>query len=89
MAHPCVKEYLKFVREEEAQQPLQPRQAVPLFYDKLTRLIAYLRGLIAEGSVLSPLNRYLLVRDITFFVSNFYTGDRVSDLGRFKGTGSR
>ena len=48
-------------------------------------LIAYLRGLIAEGSVLSPLNRYLLVRDITFFVINFYTGHRVSDLGRFKG----
>ena len=48
-------------------------------------LIAYLRGLIAEGSVLSPLNRYLLVRDITFFVINFYTCDRVSDLGRFKG----
>ena len=85
MAHPCVKEYLKFVREEQAQQPLQARQAVPLFYGKLTRSIAYLRGLIAEGSVLSPLNRYLLVRDITFFVINFYTGDRVSDLGRFKG----
>ena len=84
LAHPCVKEYLKFVREEQAQQPLPPRQAVPLFYDKFTRLIAYLRGLIAEGSVLSPLNRYLLVRDITFFVTDFYTGDRASDLGRLK-----
>ncbi|CAH3154331.1 unnamed protein product, partial [Porites lobata] len=49
-----------------------------------TRLIAYLRGLIAEGSALSPLNRYLLVRDITFFVIDFYTGDRASDLGRLK-----
>ncbi|CAH3182015.1 unnamed protein product [Porites lobata] len=38
LAHPCVKEYIMF--------------AVPLFYDKFTRLIAYLRGLIAEGSVL-------------------------------------
>ena len=84
LAHPCVKEYLKFVREEQAQQPLPPRQAVPLFYDKFTRLIAYLRGLIAEGSALSPLNRYLLVRDITFFVIDFYTGDRASDLGRLK-----
>ena len=53
-----------------------------MFYDKFTRLIAYLRGLIAEGSVLTPLNRYLLVRDITFFVTDFYTGDRASDLGR-------
>ena len=55
-----------------------------MFYDKFTRLIAYLRGLIAEGSVLSPLNRYLLVGDITFFVTDFYTGDRASDLGRLK-----
>ena len=31
-----------------------------------------------------PLNRYLLVRDITFFVTDFYTGDRASDLGRLK-----
>ena len=57
-----------------------------MFYDKFTRLIAYLRGFIAEGSVLSPLNRYLLVRDITFFVTDFYTGDHdlASDLGRLK-----
>ncbi|CAH3180061.1 unnamed protein product [Porites lobata] len=70
LADPCVKEYLKF--------------AVPLFYEKFTRLIAYLRGLIVEGSVLSPLNRYLLVRDIAFFVTDFYTGDRASDLGHLK-----
>ena len=55
-----------------------------MFYDKFTDLNAYLRGLIAEGSVLSHLNRYLLVRDITFFVTDFYTGDRASDLGRLK-----
>ena len=51
---------------------------------KFTLLIAYLRGLITEGSLLSPLNRYLLVRDITLFVTDFYTGDRASDLGRLK-----
>jgi len=84
LSHPCVKEYLKFVTEEQAQQPLQPHQAVPLFYDKFTRLVAYLLGFIAEGSVLSPLNKYLLVRDVTFFVIDFFTGDRASDLGRLK-----
>ena len=52
LARLCVKEYLVFVRSEQAQRPLLPRQSVPLFYDKFTRLIAYLRGLIAEGSVL-------------------------------------
>ena len=84
LAHRCVKEHLKFVREEQAQKPLPPCQAVPLFYDKFTRLIAYLRWLIAKGSVLCPLNRYLLVRDIIFFVIDFYNGDRASDLGSLK-----
>ena len=57
-----------------------------MFYDKFTRLIAYiyLRGLSTEGSVLSPLNRYLLVRDTTFFVTDFYTGGRASDLVHLK-----
>ena len=84
LSQPTIKEYLKFVREEQAQQPLRPRQAVPLFCDKFVRLITYLRGRIAEGSGFSPLNKYLLVRDITFFVVDFYTGDRASDLGRLQ-----
>ena len=67
LAHPTIKEYLKFVREEQAQQPLRPRQVVPLFYDKFVRLIAYLLGLISGGSELSLLNKYLSVRDVTFF----------------------
>ena len=84
LSHPTIKEYLKFVTEEQAQQPLRPRQDVPLFYDKFVRLITYLRGCIAEGSGLSPLNKYLLLRDITFFVVHFYTGDRASALGRLQ-----
>jgi len=71
LSHPTVKEYLKFVREEQAQQPLRPRQAVRLFYDKVVRLITYLRGHIAESSELSPLNKYILVRDVTFFLVYF------------------
>ena len=47
-------------------------------------LIAYLCRVIAESSGLSPLNEYLLVRAVTFFVVDFYTGDRASDLGRLK-----
>ena len=37
-----------------------------------------------EGSEFSPLNKYLLVRDVAFFVVEFYTGDRASDLGRLQ-----
>ena len=84
LSHSTIKEYLKFVREEQAQQPLRPRQAVPLFYDKFVHLITYLRGLIAGGSELSPRNKYILVRDLTFSVVDFYTGDRASDLGRLQ-----
>ena len=86
LSHFTIKEYLKFVREEQAQQPLQTRQAVRLFYmyDKFVCFITYLRDLIAEGSEFSPLNKYLLVRDVTFFVVDFYTGDRASNLGRLQ-----
>ena len=45
LARPCVKEYIMFVREEQAQQPLLLHQAVPLFYDKFTSLIACLRNI--------------------------------------------
>ena len=67
LSHPTLKEYLKFVREEQALQPLWPRQAVPLFYDKFVWLITYLCGLIAGGTELSHLDKYILVRDSLIF----------------------
>ena len=73
VAHPRVKEYLKFIREE---------QAVPLFFAKFTKLMDFLRGLIRESTPLAAVNKYILVRDTVFFVANFFTGDRASDLGR-------
>ncbi|KXJ18019.1 Protein LIGHT-DEPENDENT SHORT HYPOCOTYLS 6 [Exaiptasia diaphana] len=39
VAHPRVKEYLKFVREEQAGVGVVPSQAVPLFLEKFTRLL--------------------------------------------------
>ena len=47
-------------------------------------IITYLRSLIVGGSELSPLDKYILVRDLTFFVVDFYTGDRAFDLGRLQ-----
>ena len=43
VAHPLIKEYLKFVREEQAGLAITPNQAVPLFFEKFQRLIAFLR----------------------------------------------
>ena len=37
-SYPCIKEYLKSVREEQAQARVQPYKAVPLFEDKLVRI---------------------------------------------------
>ena len=84
LAHPDIKEYIKFAREEQDQQQQQLHQAVPFFYDKFIHLVVYLQGLITDSSALSPINRYLLVRDVTFFVVDFNTGNTASDLGRLQ-----
>jgi integrase len=84
VAHPRVKEYLKFVRTEQANMAITPSQAVPLFFIKFQKLIDYLRKLIGNSQQLSIVNKYMLVRDATFFVIDFFTGDRASDLGRLK-----
>ena len=46
---------------------------------------------IAASTLLSLVSKYILVRDATFFVVDFFTGDRASDLGQpgfqIKGTG--
>ena len=84
VAHPLVKDYLKFVREEQAGLAITPSQAVPLFFGKFQRLIAHLRDLCSSNVSLSTLGKYILVRDATFFIVDFFTGDRASDLGRLQ-----
>ena len=81
VAHPRVKEYLKFVREEQSGLPVSPSQAVPLFFVKFRKLVALLRGKIANSQSLCRIHKYVLVRDTVFFVVDFFTGDRASDLG--------
>ena len=82
VAHTRVREYLKFVREEQAGKAIVPSQAVPLFFVKFSKLISFLRRSIEASAHLPVVNKYILVRDATFFVVDFFTGDRASDLGR-------
>ena len=80
-AHPSVNKHLASISEEQAKARVSPRQAVPFFFDKFTKLCAYLRN----GSFLlsiPSLERYLVSRDLAFFCLDFYSGDRASDLGR-------
>ena len=82
IAYPRIKEYLNFVRVEQAGKAISPSQAVPLFFVKFQNLTAHLRGKIVDSQSLSRISQYILVRDATFFVIDFFTGDRASDLGR-------
>lgn len=83
-SHPLVKNYLKFVREEQAGLAITPSQAVPIFFGKFQRFIAHLRDLCSSSVSLSSASKYILIRDATFFVVDFFTGDRASDLGRLQ-----
>ena len=82
VSHSLIKEYLKFTTEEQAGLAVAPRQAVPLFFTKFKSLIGHLRKKIAASVSLSLVGKYILVRDAAFFVVDFFTGDRASDLGR-------
>lgn len=82
VAHPRVKEYLKFIQEEQASRAIVPLQAVPLFFVKFSKLVNFLRCSIEDSAHLSMVNKYILVRDAVFFIVDFFTGDRASDLGR-------
>ena len=59
-----------------------PSQAVPLLFVKFFKLISFLRRSIEASAHLSVVHKYILVRDAAFFVVDFFTGDRASDLGR-------
>lgn len=80
-SHHSVRQYLVLIREEQARARVTPKQAVPLFFDKLLRLCSFLREHIFAPHVL-PSQRYVYARDLAFFCLEFFAGDRASDLGR-------
>ena len=84
VAHPLVKDFLKIIREEQAGLAIRPSQAVPLFFGNFQQLIARLRDLCSGSVFLSNSGKYALARDATFFIVDFFTGDRASDLGRLQ-----
>ena len=82
VSHSLVRDYLKFTREEQASLVVTPKQAVPLFSTEFKSLIGHFTQKIAASASLSLVSKYILVTDATFFVVDFFTGDRASDLGR-------
>lgn len=78
-----VKKYLKCIREEQAAVGVTPKQAVPLFVDKLARLVDHMdRRLLACKD--DPLQTYIVLRDLAYFQTLFFSGDRPGDLANVR-----
>ena len=75
-----VKEYLKSVTAEQLQARVTPKQATPLFLDKLLLLSRHLDRKMSSPSV-TPSNLFILARDQAFFKALFFSADRGHDLG--------
>ena len=83
-SHRSVKAYLQAVKEEQAKARVRPKKATPLFLDKLQQISQFIVGSMRKLDN-SPIDLYLLGRDLCFFSVDFFAGDRSSDLGRTLG----
>ena len=77
-----VQSYLQFVTKEQTAAHVSPKQAIPLFFDKLSTLTRYLVSKAFFSGDLTPIQRYIFARDAALFCTDFFSGDRGSDLGR-------
>ena len=76
------KQYLKEVTAEQLRVRITPKQAVPLFPDKLLLLSLHLEKRLPLPSL--SLAEIFTARDEAFFKALFFSGDRVGDLGQVK-----
>ena len=81
VSHPSIKQYLKSVKEEQAKARSRPRKAIRIFLDKLEKIALYIFAQLSAPRVL-PINLYTFSRDFCFFILDFFSGDRSSDLTR-------
>ena len=81
VASPLIKNYLKAIKLEQSRALVKPKQAKPLFLDKLEKLARALNYWSASPT-LSTVQKVLLLRDRAYFLLLGYTGDRGSDLGQ-------
>ncbi|KAI8512901.1 hypothetical protein Bbelb_095400 [Branchiostoma belcheri] len=82
-AAPMVKQYLKVMREEQANALVQPTQAQPVFFSKLERVCRHITSKMKNPTV-KETSLFALARDQAFFKILFFAADRASDLGRCK-----
>ena len=75
-----LKQYLKFIKEEQAQAHVSPKQAKPIFLTKLKSIASYIDRQMQRHD-LSIAERFVLARDQALLKVQFFAGDRASDVG--------
>ncbi len=76
---PQVSKYVSQVSLEQAQAHVLPKQAKPIFLDKLKSIAVYIDNQLSRPD-LSKRERFVLLRDQAFFKLQFFAADRASDL---------
>jgi len=76
---PVIKEYLKLIKEEQANAHILPKQAKPIFLNKVKGICSFIdREIRSIG--LSVREKYVLYKDQAWMKLQFFAGDRASDL---------
>lgn len=81
VSHPSIKNYLRLIKEEQAKARVCPKKAVPLFLEKLQMIAQFILTQLQTPGI-PPISLYIYSRDLCFFTTDFFSGDRSSDLGR-------
>jgi hypothetical protein len=76
------KNYLKLITAEQLQARVTPKQATPFFVSKLTQLAGYLQSTLETSK--TNIERFIVARDLAYFTTTFFSGDRPGDLGQIK-----
>ena len=82
-ASELVKEYLAAVRIEQLESRVLPSQADPFFISDFAAVAAYIGSLVNKHDLFSS-QLFFLTREVAFFKTLFFAGDRACDLGRVK-----
>jgi hypothetical protein len=73
--------YLQDVKQEQVQSRMQPRQAVPLFEDKLTQLVLFMDSILLRSD-LDTASRFTLLRDRASLALDMQAWMRGADLAQ-------
>ena len=71
VSHPSIKNYLRSIKEEQAQARVCPKKSIPLFLHKLQRLAEHIVCKL-QAPEISRISLYLLSRDLCVFSVDFF-----------------